>query len=372
MSLRGEWQDPEDMSDGEVDSMDVTPALKPLRSPDPIQIDSDSDIEIVEERPPVRSKRAQKRLGQQMAAVLRMATKEDLELCRKGVEKLIHKISNTAADEQYTVDDLVFEMADLELSRQYGDVFATSEPTNFSKTHSDLRYYSTSTEGDMIYQKLISCLDAMPLKLSYLQKLFITLSLNVLAPIIYGDEWRNRTAEVMKRRGWADLNPLMAAVCARRFGKTIAVSILSAMLMLCVPGVQIAVFAPSHKQAVALLKSAVDILKSHPWWGNYRVHSDTQQKVEIIGPDGTIRSIAAYASKHKVRLRVGWGGEGWTTTLSFPQKNGVLFVYRRKPMRLRSVLVGAGSSRTDFSIEIRRGRHEGLDFHGWAISTCDD
>lgn len=354
MSLRGEWRDPEDMSDGEVDAMDVSlppPPLKPLRPfvPAPIDVDSDSDIEIVEERPALPSLRHAKNLARKTSSVLHTATREDVEMCLKSIERLGERLSGVATDEQYTGDDLVFEMANLELDRQYGDVFATSEPTNFSKTHSDLRYYSTSTEGDMVYQKLISCLDAMPLKLSYLQKLFITLSLNVLAPIIYGDEWRNRTAEVMKRRGWADLNPLMAAVCARRFGKTIAVSILSAMLMLCVPGVQIAVFAPSHKQAVALLKSAVDILKSHPWWGNYRVHSDTQQKVEIIGPDGTLRSIAAYASKHKVR-----GGEkGWVEgRMDQSQNRRFLFARGRKAVRLGGVLVGSLATLPDLGIHL--------------------
>lgn len=315
--MSSRWTDPIDVSDSDSDSSDspvlvhqqsssAHSALKPLPVPDDFSDDDDDDVQFVSAKP------SAKPLGgfSRIETATYEETTAELNAMADDADKLAESISKLNVDEQYTVDDLVFEMGELELDRQHADVYATSQPSDYHTTHTDRRYYSSKTDGDEIFGMMMMFLAVLPLTLSYLQKLFITLALNVLAPIIYGEEWRTRTEEVMKKRGWSDLNPLMAAICARRFGKTVAVGILAAMLLMCVPGVKIAVFAPSHKQAVALLKNAVDVLRSHPWWGNYRVNSMTQQKWEIIGPDGSIRSISAYASKHKVTIHKMEGGGG--------------------------------------------------------------
>ncbi len=201
---------------------------------------------------------------------------------------------------QYVDSSLVFEMAKADLHQRNAMYFETAIPDELHVADTDPRFNVRFTTGDRILADIYRAFDLFPMKRSYLQRILHRISLNVIAGVIYGEEWRYKRAEVMRRNGWKDLINLAAVVCPRRFGKTVGAAMLAAVLMLCVPEIRIACFAPTLRQAITLLESIVTVITQHPYYEKIKLVTCSKLELKIIGVDGTLRTLTAYASSHKV------------------------------------------------------------------------
>jgi phage terminase large subunit-like protein len=98
----------------------------------------------------------------------------------------------------------------------------------------------------------------------------------------------------------------------RRNGKTTACSDGACAIVLKTPAVDVVCFAPTLRQAKQIMDQCRHTMKNHPDFKDFIIIQDQAECIKIKGPDGTIRSLTALPSTHKVIMR-GGGGE-WRET----------------------------------------------------------
>ncbi len=125
-------------------------------------------------------------------------------------------------------------------------------------------------------------------------------------PFVYGDAWPKERARVMKDYGMLKEMLYTLVNMARRNGKTYTTAATAAVLMLCVPGISIAIFSTCKRTSQMLLSNVVNMLEMILDKGT---HANRQQFVEITrnsesivfrGPDGTKRTIGCYPGSVRV------------------------------------------------------------------------
>jgi hypothetical protein len=76
-------------------------------------------------------------------------------------------------------------------------------------------------------------------------------------------------------------------------------------LILSVPGIDVVCFAPTLRQSKQLMDQIRDAVKNHPEFKNMRIEEDQAIRLVLRGPDGTLRSVTALPSTHKVKRKRG-------------------------------------------------------------------
>jgi hypothetical protein len=84
------------------------------------------------------------------------------------------------------------------------------------------------------------------------QVLFHTCFILACLPKIYGEQWNDHSLRVMKEFEVDKIDPEVLIVTARRWGKTYAVAMFVVALLLCVPGIQIAIFSTGSRASGSL------------------------------------------------------------------------------------------------------------------------
>jgi len=131
------------------------------------------------------------------------------------------------------------------------------------------------------------------------------LAMNVMGSAIYADEWNQHRERILEANNWRDYPPLMAAICARRFGKSFGAGLLAAASMLSIPSCAVGCFAPTLRQATAIMQTCWSLLIKSSMFSAFKIVRTRAVEIVIKGTDGTERSLIAYPSTHKVMFFLG-------------------------------------------------------------------
>lgn len=132
-------------------------------------------------------------------------------------------------------------------------------------------------------------------------------------PLIYGEQWGENKARVLD--SWPeDLNgkkkdkecPYTVVSMARRNGKTFVTSGTVVAMLLCIPGIKVAIFSTCKRTSQMMMSAAVDMMEKAFELGTHANRQDFQQVMKntesIIfeGPDGTKRVLGCFPGSVRV------------------------------------------------------------------------
>jgi hypothetical protein len=119
-------------------------------------------------------------------------------------------------------------------------------------------------QGDERLKRIFTLLNNMGYTRSPDQVLFHHSYIMACLPLIYGNDWPAHSVRVMKTFGLKKLDQLVLVLTPRRIGKTVSVAMFVAALLLCVPGITIAVFSTCQRASTAIMKLVLKIMSGIP------------------------------------------------------------------------------------------------------------
>jgi hypothetical protein len=177
----------------------------------------------------------------------------------------------------------------------------TLNPRDQAEIDGDARFRRYQSSGDEIMKEIRMALESFGMTRTFLQMCMHDLALNVMGSLIYRAEWETHRARILEANDWRDYPPIMAAICARRFGKTVGAAQLASAAMIAIPSCPVGCFAPTLRQATMIMQTTWSLLSKSTLFRRFRVARIRATQIVIIGEDGTERSLTAYPSTHKVR-----------------------------------------------------------------------
>ena len=125
-------------------------------------------------------------------------------------------------------------------------------------------------------------------------------------PLIYGKSWADEKARVLEE--WNLERECMFSLVnmARRNGKTFVTSGTAAALMLCVPGIKIAIFSTCRRTSQMMMEAIMDMLDkafdkgTHVTREDYIQVTKNMESVCFEGPDGTKRILGSFPGSVRV------------------------------------------------------------------------
>lgn len=118
--------------------------------------------------------------------------------------------------------------------------------------------------GDERLKKLRYYLNNTGFDRSADQILFHEHFIQACLPLIYGVDWDRNSVRVMEEFDIVELKSEVLCMTPRRFGKSFAVAMFVASMMLAVPGIKQAVFSPGKRASTSLMKLVMKFLKNIP------------------------------------------------------------------------------------------------------------
>lgn len=112
--------------------------------------------------------------------------------------------------------------------------------------------------GDIRLKKIRKLLNCFGLVRSQDQQLFHEWYVKACLPIIYGDGFLPNYTRVMRENELKKLSQEILVLAPRRFGKTYAIAMFVAVLLLCVPGIEISIFSTGDRASSKL----TDLIKT--------------------------------------------------------------------------------------------------------------
>lgn len=182
---------------------------------------------------------------------------------------------------------------------------------NLHKRH---KQQNKPRNGDEICAKMRSIfLEGYGLKFSEDQVRVFNAFQNACLPLIYGDDWSEQKARVLRERKLDREESYTLVNMARRNGKTFSVAAAAAALVLSVPGCKIAIFSTCRRTSQMMLQAVSDMFDrafkngTHVKQQDFFVLSRNMETICFQGPDGTRRTVNSYPGSAKavqVRERV--------------------------------------------------------------------
>lgn len=126
------------------------------------------------------------------------------------------------------------------------------------------------------------------------QRTFHVNFVNACLPHFYGADWSRHRSRVMQARGLAELDQLVVVSTPRRFGKTTAIAMLNAALLLFVPFMHVSVFSPGQRVSTELLRLSKMFFEMSDT--NVKIQKHTGEQL-FVGPDKRdVRRLYCYPS----------------------------------------------------------------------------
>ncbi len=126
-------------------------------------------------------------------------------------------------------------------------------------------------------------------------------------PLIYGNEWAENKARVLKE--WNDAPrecPYTVVSMARRNGKTYVTSGTVVALLLAIPGIKVAIFSTCKRTSGMMMEACVGMLEkameigTHCNAQEFQQVSKNMESVIMVGPDGTKRVLGCFPGSVRV------------------------------------------------------------------------
>lgn len=128
---------------------------------------------------------------------------------------------------------------------------------------------------------------------------------NSCLPLIYGEDWPEQKARVLRERGLEREESYTLVNMARRNGKTFSVAAAAAALVLTVPGCKIAIFSTCKRTSQMMLQAVTDMFErafkkgTHIKEQDFLVLSKNMETICFQGPDGTRRTVGSFPGSAK-------------------------------------------------------------------------
>lgn len=140
---------------------------------------------------------------------------------------------------------------------------------------------TTKLQGDAILADVERTLDDFGIERSPDQKRFHVAFVEACLPHLYGTEWSTAAARVLTERGLRRLEPEVLCITPRRWGKTWSVAMFVAAMLLCVPGIRIAIFSTGKRASSSLTDTIREFLAKLPRFKFARIVKSNQEKLAI-------------------------------------------------------------------------------------------
>ncbi len=127
-------------------------------------------------------------------------------------------------------------------------------------------------------------------------------------PLIYGDEWNENKARLLDEWGKQRESPYTVVSMARRNGKTFVTSGSVIAMLICIPGIKIAIFSTCKRTSQMMMSAAVDMLEKAFELGTHVNHQDfvqlskNMESIIFEGPDRTKRILGCFPGSVRVRF----------------------------------------------------------------------
>jgi hypothetical protein len=118
-------------------------------------------------------------------------------------------------------------------------------------------------KGDDRFRSILKTLSAFGDR-SRDQQLWHYWFLQACLPWIYKEEWDTSSSAILERHNLNHIIQQVLCMAPRRFGKTYCVAMFVAALILCIPGLQIAVFSAAKRQSGQLAKKVREFINLVP------------------------------------------------------------------------------------------------------------
>jgi hypothetical protein len=142
-----------------------------------------------------------------------------------------------------------------------------------------MRQYRVSG-GDQRLANIRRMLNCFGLVRSPDQQHFHTWFLRACLPLIYGSDYQSHHMRIMEENNITDIDSEVLIVTPRRFGKTTAVALFVTAMLLCVPGIKIAIFSTGKRASTGLTDLVRTFLKFIPG-ASERICERNQEKLSI-------------------------------------------------------------------------------------------
>jgi hypothetical protein len=167
----------------------------------------------------------------------------------------------------------------------------------------DNDFESQECKGDKRLKAMMKLLENdLKIKRSPDQILYCQYFILACLPKIYGEEWPEHCVRVLEEFGITKIDYEVMVITARRCGKSFAVAMFALSLLLCVPGIQIAIFSTGGRASGSLYDIIMTMLNGLPHSEGYdRVVKETKEHLFIAHqpiPKGSSKN-----SSHRKRLR---------------------------------------------------------------------
>ncbi len=147
-----------------------------------------------------------------------------------------------------------------------------------------------NSQGHKRFQNVMKYLDSFGFERSAEQRLFHQWYIQAALPFIYGPEWPTVQASVLESIGLKKIDNCVLCMAPRRFGKTWAVAMLCAALLLGVPGIKICVFSTGRRASSSLMGEVKKFIDCIPG-ATQRILTENQEQLHIA-PRAVIRKGA--------------------------------------------------------------------------------
>lgn len=144
----------------------------------------------------------------------------------------------------------------------------------------DPNTHQVDTPGDLRFRAVQEQLDSFGVVRSPDQRTFHDAMFNATLPLIYGDSWEECSAAVMRLRKIIKVEQEALILAPRRWGKTWAVGMFVASLLLHVPGIKVAVFSPTGRQS-GFLKDIILDFVCRARTGRRRIVRDKNEELYV-------------------------------------------------------------------------------------------
>jgi hypothetical protein len=173
----------------------------------------------------------------------------------------------------------------------------------------DVGWEAQECQGDLRLRNMQYLLErGLRIERSAEQVMFHGYFIEACLPLIYGEEWNNHSMRVLHEWSLNAVKSEVMVITMRRFGKTWCVAMFVLAMMLCVPGIKIAIFSTGSRASGSLYDIIMTMLTEVP--GAFqRIVRNTKEQLFIAAtelPKGCSPTSAAAvrmrADKHTSQL----------------------------------------------------------------------
>lgn len=146
-------------------------------------------------------------------------------------------------------------------------------------------------------------LRGMPLERSEMQIKFHEAFMRACVRLFVRDDPHADIGEIAREQGWDNTKQQVLCLTPRRFGKTYAVAMFAAAVLVSVPRSEQAIFSTGRRASQKMLET-IHMFMQHVKPAGLRVLKFNQELIELMGPEGK-RSVCSYPSNAKTLRGVG-------------------------------------------------------------------